>query len=141
MRRVALNTIEVNIETGAQDPNKDTRIFLGFKINNVPVPGIRAREFRLRQGNDANPFRSNTTKNLIFGTGANVENQSLNDPRNPQIDEANIIGAYIRVSPELKESWDIKKTTTFVKLTPGGKTFTLGGDITLQEDAGEEVQF
>jgi hypothetical protein len=113
MRRVALNTIEVNIETGAQDPNKDTRIFLGFKINNVPVPGIRAREFRLRQGNDANPFRSNT----------------------------NIIGAYIRVSPELKESWDIKKTTTFVKLTPGGKTFTLGGDITLQEDAGEEVQF
>lgn len=139
-----INAIEVQIKTGPEDPDKDTRIFLGFKINNAAVPGIRTREFRLRQGNDANPFRSNTSKNLIFGgAGANVENKSLNDPTNPQLDDANIIGAYIRVSPESKESWTILggPGNTFVKLTPSGTTFTLRGDITLQEDAGEEVQF
>jgi hypothetical protein len=140
-----IKTIEVQVKTGPEDPAKDVRIFLGFKINNFSVGGhVRSREFRLRQGADANPFRSNTTKDLIFGgSGANVENKSLNDPTNPQLLLDNIIGAYIRISPESKESWKILggPGNTFVKVTTvtNTHTFTLGGDITLQEDSGEEV--
>jgi hypothetical protein len=138
-----LNTIEVQIKTGPEDPDKDVRIFLGFKINNVAVPGhVRSREFRLRQGADANPFRSGTTKILVFGgPGANVENKPLNDPTNPQLLDSNIIGVYIRISPESKQSWRILggPGNTFVKLNGGTQTFTLGADITLQEDSGEQV--
>jgi hypothetical protein len=97
----------------------------------------------LRQGHDANPFRANTTKNLIFGTGANVANPQLNDPTNPQLLDNNIIGAYIRISPESEQSWRILggAANTFVRINdPATMTFTLGGDITLQEDSGEEVQ-
>jgi len=75
---VNITKIEVQIKTGPEDPHKDVRIFLGFKINNAAVPGARSREFRLRQGNDANPFRANTVKSLIFGAGANVEKPQLN---------------------------------------------------------------
>jgi hypothetical protein len=55
-----LKKIEVQIKTGPEGADRHTRIFLGFKIKNDPTPPspyIRAREFRLRRGSDANPFR------------------------------------------------------------------------------------
>lgn len=140
-----LNKIEVQIKTGPNAPDEH-RIFLGFKLNNMPFPFpktyIRAREFRLRLANHhsaANPFKPNTTETLIFGDGANVANPSLNDPRNPKLLTDNIIGAYIRVSPGLKESWKILggPGNTFVKLNNDAThLYTLGADIILQEDLG-----
>jgi hypothetical protein len=140
---VAVTKIEAKITTGAEDPDDDVKIFLGFEIPDIPVAGfVRSREFRLKQGRDANPFRSNTVKSLIFGTGANVDNLQLNDPTNPQLDDGNIIGAYIRISPKSEDSWNIVggAGNTFVQVNNNAmKTYTLAANITLQEDSGERV--
>jgi hypothetical protein len=65
----------VDITTGNQDPDKDARIFfLGF--NGFFAGG---REFRLRKGNDANPFRGGPEQ-LIFGVGSNVKNPGYMTP-------------------------------------------------------------
>jgi hypothetical protein len=61
--------MRIDLNTGNQDPNKDTRIFLG-------IVGPTGREFRLRKGNDANPFRENSNVSLIFGVGADYSRKS-----------------------------------------------------------------
>jgi hypothetical protein len=137
---VAITKIVVNIGTGAQDPDKDTRIFLGFQGFGGPFNG---REFRLRKGNDANPFRQNSSQTLTFGVNNDIKNPTLNDPANPQLDDNAIFSTYIRVSPQSTESWLISNATVSLFADPSGGTlsssWTLPAPITLQEDAGEIV--
>jgi hypothetical protein len=135
---MVVKKIVVDISTGNQDPDKDTRIFLGFDWQ---------REFRLRKGNDANPFRENSSPpatELIFGDGNNVKNPELNDPNNPPVIENYIVFPYIRVSPQSTESWLIKSAIVTISgidsfNNPFSWSYALSGPITLQEDAGEKV--
>jgi hypothetical protein len=143
-----LTKIQVDITTGNQDPDSNTRIFLGFDPRNVQANATRfgGREFRLRKGNDANPFRGGPEQ-LIFGIGNNVKNPELNDPQTPYpLESDDIAGVYIRVSPLSKESWSIN--SAIVQLFEGspptpvaGRRYDLpqGASIILQEDGAEKV--
>jgi hypothetical protein len=129
--------IRAAILTGNQDPGKNTRIFLGFG-------GRGGREFRLRIGNDANPYRENQQWELRFGVDHLVKNSELNDPATPYaLNSDDIDFAYIRVSPQSTESWLIESVE--VELFSGDlgqtlvKKYELHDSITLQEDAGEIV--
>ena len=140
--------IQVDITTGNQDPDSNIRIFLGFDPRNVQANPTRfsGREFRLRKGNDANPFRGGPEQ-LIFGIGNNVKNPELNDPQTPYpLESDDIAGVYIRVSPLSKESWSIN--SAIVQLFEGspptpiaGRRYDLpqGASIILQEDGAEKV--
>jgi hypothetical protein len=128
----------VDIVTGDNGADNNTRIFLGFD-------GYAAREFRLRRDgdNDANPFRQNTHLQLIFGVNSNVRNPKLNDPANPYpIDSNSLWSAYIHY-PQSDKSWSLDKATVQLFSDPGGGTleysFNLQAPITLEEDAGEWV--
>ena len=144
----AVTKIQVDITTGNQDPDSNIRIFLGFDPSNVQVNPTRfsGREFRLRKGNDANPFRGGPEQ-LIFGIGNNVKNPELNDPQTPYpLESDDIAGVYIRVSPLSKESWSIN--SAIVQLFEGspptpiaGRRYDLpqGASIILQEDGSEKV--
>jgi hypothetical protein len=94
--------------------------------NNVTDPTrCGGREFRLRKGNDANPFRGGPEQ-LIFGIGNNVRNPELNDPQTPYpLESDDVAGAYIRVSPESKESWMVNSVT--VQLFQGTTTAPIIG--------------
>ena len=103
------------------------------------------REFRLRKGDDANPFRGGSEQ-LIFGIGNNVKNPQLNDPRKSYpLESDDIAGVYIRVSPQSEESWLINSAT--VELFKGDPIPTSihryelpqGASIVLQEDGAEKV--
>ena len=140
--------IQVDITTGNQDPDSNIRIFLGFDPRNVQANPTRfsGREFRLRKGNDANPFRGGPEQ-LIFGIGNNVKNPGLNDPQTPYpLESDDIAGVYIRVSPLSKESWSIN--SAILQLFEGspptpiaGRRYDLpqGASIILQEDGSESV--
>ena len=93
----------------------------------------------MRTTDDANPFRENTAKDVIFGTDANVRDKNINDPTNPPMDETEITGAYIRIEPRQEEPWNIATAQVFINgsATP---TFSLKlPNIVLEEDAGEKV--
>jgi hypothetical protein len=129
---VMITQIKANIKTGNQDLNTNTRVFLGFE-------GKHGREFRMRTTDDANPFRKNTTKDVIFGVGANVRDSSINDPRNPQMDETELTSAYIRIEPRQEKPWKIEDAQVSINgsATP---TFSLKlPSISLEDDAGEKV--
>jgi hypothetical protein len=126
-----INEIKVRVITGANDPNDDARIFFGLS-------GGEGREFRMRTGNEANPFRENSTTEVIFGgAAANVKEPNKNNPQNPPIDEGNVDSAYIRIEPRQEEPWDIKDAQVFINgvLIYGLKL----KHIVLEEDAGELV--
>jgi hypothetical protein len=127
-----ISQIKAHIETGNQDPDRNTRVFLGFE-------GKQGREFRMRTTDDANPFRENTALDIVFGSGANVRDPSINDPINPPIDETQITGAYIRIEPGQEEPWKIASAQVFINGS-GTPTFSLKlPNIILEEDAGEKV--
>jgi hypothetical protein len=127
-----ITQIRVHIETGNQDLNSDTRVYLGFE-------GKHGREFRMRTTDDANPFRENTILDVIFGSGANVRQRNINDPTNPQMDETQITGAYIRIEPRQEEPWKIATAQLFIN-GRGTPTYSLKLlNIVLEEDAGEKV--
>jgi hypothetical protein len=127
-----INQIKVHIKTGNKDPNRNTRVYLGFE-------GKHGREFRIRTTDDANPFRENTALDIIFGSGANVRDKNNNDPTNPPMDKTQITGAYIRIEPRQQEPWKIASAQVFINgsVTP---TFSLKlPDIILEDDGGEKV--
>jgi hypothetical protein len=129
---IPITQIKVHIETGNQDPDKDTRVYLGFE-------GRHGREFRMRTTGDPNPFRENTALDIVFGSGANVRDENINDPTNPSMDLTQITGAYIRIEPRQEEPWNIATAQVFINgsATP---TFSLKlPNIVLEEDAGEKV--
>jgi hypothetical protein len=127
-----INQIKVHIKTGNKDPNKNTRVYLGFE-------GKHGREFRMRTTDDSNPFRENTALDIIFGSGANVIEKNINDPRNPAMDRTQITGAYIRIEPRQEEPWKIASAQVFINES-GTPTFSLRlPNIVLEDDAGEKV--
>jgi hypothetical protein len=129
---IPITQIKAHIKTGNEDPNRNTRVYLGFE-------GKHGREFRMRTTDDPNPFRENTALEVVFGTGANIRDKDINDPRNPSMDLTQISGAYIRIEPRQEEPWKIASAQVFINgsATP---TFSLKlPNIVLEEDASEKV--
>lgn len=93
----------------------------------------------MRTTNDPNPFRENTALDIVFGSGANVRQASINDPRNPQMDLTQITGSYIRIEPRQEEPWKVVNAQVFINgsVTPA---FSLRlSNIILEEDSSEKV--
>ena len=129
---VPISQIIARIETGNQDPDRNTRVFLGFD-------GKHGREFRMRTTDDANPFRQSTALDIVFGSGANVRDEDINDPTQPQMDQNRITGAYIRIEPGQEKPWKIASAQVFINGS-GTPMFSLKlPNIVLEEDAGEKV--
>jgi hypothetical protein len=129
---VPITQIKAHIETGNQDPDSNTRVFLGFE-------GKHGREFRMRTTDDANPFRESTALDIVFGSGANVKDENINDPTQPQMDQNRITGAYIRIEPGQEQPWKIASAQVFINGS-GTPMFSLKlPNIVLEEDAGERV--
>jgi hypothetical protein len=129
---IPITQIRAHIETGDKDPNRNAIIHLGFD-------GKHGREFRMRTSDDSNPFRENTVRDIVFGSGANVRDQNINDPTDPSMDLTQITGAYIRIEPRREESWEISTALVFINgsTTPA---FSLKlPNIVMEEDATEKV--
>lgn len=130
---IPISQIKLTVTTGNRDIDNDNRVFLGF--------GGREFRCRLSNDNDANPFHlQNNTVTLTFGTGSNVEDSAINDPRNPLMDvsDATNFPVYIRVQPKCN-SWDIISAT--VKTFPQTSIFSLKYmKIVLGDDSGEKVE-
>lgn len=130
---LGISQIKLTVRTGNRDIDDDNRVFLG----------IGGREFRCRLSNDnnANPFHlQNNTITLIFGSGSNVEDSSINDPRNPLMDvsDVNNFPVYIRVQPK-SNSWDIVSAT--VETVPQTSIFNIKyPKIVVGDDSGEIIE-
>lgn len=130
---IPISQIKLTVTTGNRDIDNDNRVFLGFG----------GREFRCRLSNDsdANPFHlQNNTVTLTFGTGSNVEDSAINDPRNPLMDvsDATNFPVYIRVQPKCN-SWDIMNAT--VETFPHTSFFSIKyPKIVVGDDSGEKVE-
>jgi hypothetical protein len=84
--------------------------------------GIGGREFRLgRPGID--DFEQNTNRSYVLGSGANVEDAALNDPRVPQLDTSDLerYPVYIRFEPGAGGDWNFDGAE--VTITPGGAQY------------------
>ena len=129
---LGISQIKLTIRTGNRDIDGDNRVFLGFG----------GREFRCRKSNDndANPFHlQNNTVTLIFGSGSNVEDSAINDPRNPLMDitDANNSQVYLRVQPK-SNSWDIVSAT--VETVPHTSIFSIKyPKVVVGDDSGEII--
>ena len=130
---LGISQIKLTVTTGNRDIDGDNRVFLGFS----------GREFRCRKSNDnnANPFHlQNNTVTLIFGSGSNVEDSAINDPRNPLIDitDAANFPVYIRVQPK-SNSWDIVSAT--VETFPHTSIFRIKyPKVVVGDDSGEIIE-
>jgi len=130
---IPISQIKLTVTTGNRDIDNDNRVFLGFG----------GREFRCRLSNDsdANPFHlQNNTVTLTFGTGSNVEDSAINDPRNLLMDVSDAINfpVYIRVQPKCN-SWDIMNAT--VETFPHTSIFSIKyPKIVVGDDSGEKVE-
>lgn len=130
---LGISQIKLTVTTGNRDIDGDNRVFLGFS----------GREFRCRKSNDnnANPFHlQNNTVTLIFGSGSNVEDSAINDPRNPLIDitDAANFPVYIRVQPK-SNSWDIVSAT--VETVPHTSIFSIKyPKVVVGDDSGEIIE-
>lgn len=129
---IPISQIKLTVTTGNRDIDGDNRVFLGF--------GGREFRCRLSNDNDANPFHlQNNTVTLTFGTGSNVEDSAINDPRNPIMDvsDATNFPVYIRVQPK-SNSWDIMSAT--VETVPQTSIFSIKyPKIVVGDDSGEKV--
>ena len=127
-----ISEIRLTVTTGEKDINKNDRVYLG----------IAGREFRCRRDgdSDANPFHlKNNTVSLIFGVGNNIEDPTMNDPRDPFIDTTDIgnFPMYIRTEPNTG-TWEILAAK--VETTPYTSIFnTKYSGIILDDDSGERV--
>jgi hypothetical protein len=130
---LGISQIKLTVRTGNRDIDDDNRVFLGF--------GGREFRCRLSNDNDANPFHlQNNTVTLIFGSGSNVEDSAINDPRNPLIDitDTNNFPVYIRVQPK-SNSWDIMSTT--VETVPHTSIFNIKyPKVVVGDDSGEIIE-
>lgn len=130
---LGISQIKLTVTTGIRDIDGDNRVFLGFG----------GREFRCRKSNDndANPFHlQNNTVTLIFGSGSNVEDSAINDPRNPLIDITDAVNfpVYIRVQPK-SNSWNILSAT--VETVPHTSIFSIKyPKVVVGDDSGEIIE-
>jgi zinc metalloprotease ZmpB len=130
---LGLSQIKLTVRTGNRDIDGDNRVFLGF--------GGREFRCRLSNDNDANPFHlQNNTVTLIFGSGSNVEDSAINDPRNPLMDitDATNFLVYIRVQPK-SNSWDI--VSAIVETVPHTSIFSIKyPKVVVGDDSGEIIE-
>jgi hypothetical protein len=130
---LGISQIKLTVRTGNRDIDDDNRVFLGF--------GGREFRCRLSNDNDANPFHlQNNTVTLIFGSGSNVEDSAINDPRNPLMDvtDTNNFPVYIRVQPK-SNSWDIVSAT--VETVPHTSIFNIKyPKVVVGDDSGEIIE-
>ena len=130
---LGISQIKLTVKTGNRDIDGDNRVFLGF--------GGREFRCRLSNDNDANPFHlQNNTVTLIFGSGSNVEDSAINDPRNPLMDitDANNFPVYIRVQSK-SNSWDIISAT--VETDPHTSIFNIKyPKVVVGDDSGEIIE-
>jgi zinc metalloprotease ZmpB len=130
---LGLSQIKLTVTTGTRDIDGDNRVFLGF--------GGREFRCRLSNDNDANPFHlQNNTVTLLFGSGSNVEDSAINDPRNPLIDvsDANNFPVYVRIQPK-SNSWDIVSAT--VETVPHTSIFSIKyPKVVVGDDSGEIIE-
>jgi hypothetical protein len=128
-----ISQINLTVTTGEKDINKYDRVYLG----------IAGREFRCRKDgdSDANPFHlKHQTVSLVFGFGGNVEDSTINDPRNPFIDTTDIrkFPMYLRTEPNTG-TWEI--ISAKVETTPNTSVFNIKySGIILDDDSGEIVE-
>jgi hypothetical protein len=129
-----ISQIKLTVTTGEKDINQNDRVYLG----------IGGREFRCRKDGEsnANPFHlKHQTVSLIFGVGSNVEDPTINDPRDPFIDTTDIseFPMYLRTEPNTG-TWEIKNAK--VETTPFTSIFNIKYPrIVLDDDSGEKVEF
>jgi hypothetical protein len=130
---LGISQIKLTVRTGNRDIDDDNRVFLGF--------GGREFRCRLSNDNDANPFHlQNNTVTLIFGSGSNVEDSAINDPRNPLMDvtDTNNFPVYIRVQTK-SNSWDIMSAT--VETVPQTSIFSIKyPKVVVGDDSGEIIE-
>ncbi|RJL22999.1 hypothetical protein [Bailinhaonella thermotolerans] len=108
---------------------------------------LAGREFDL--DTSANNFEAGATDRFILGDGANVNNPSRNDPRNPALDFADLdrFPAYLRFEPpdnERDDHWLLERADITVTGSSGSKAqYTiLPGDnlkLWLARDCGLKV--
>jgi zinc metalloprotease ZmpB len=128
-----ISQIKLTVTTGEKDINQNDRVYLG----------IGGREFRCRKDgdSDANPFHlKHQTVSLVFGVDSNVEDPTINDPRNPFIDTTDIseFPVYLRTEPNTG-TWEI--TNAKVETTPFTSIFSIKyPGIVLDDDSGEKVE-
>ncbi len=127
-----ISQIRARIETGNHDPDRNTRVYLGFD-------GKHGREFRMRTTDDANPFRQGTAPDIVFGSSANVRDSSINNPSDPPMDDTQITGAYIRIEPRQEKRWEIASAQVFINGS-GTPMFSLNlPNIVLEDDTTDKV--
>ena len=112
-----VDSIQARVITGSQGivisgnvspPGTDGDVFLG----------IGGREFRL--DTTADDFENFSDRTYILGSGANVNNPLINDPRLPQLDTDLLdrTPVYIRFAPENRnDHWDLERVR--VTVNPG----------------------
>lgn len=85
-----ITRIEANVVT-ADEPEADTRSWVYL--------GIAGREFALSSSRD--DFQRGQSDRFVFGEGSNVEDAYYKDPRNPQLDTADLerFPVYLRMDP------------------------------------------
>ena len=127
-----ISQIKLTVTTGDKDINKDDRVYLG----------LGGREFRCRKegDSDANPFHlKHGTVTLLFGDASNVEDPTINDPREPIVDTTDVstYPMYLRTEPNTG-TWEITAAT--VETIPQTSIFNIKyGGIILDDDSGEKV--
>jgi hypothetical protein len=115
----AITQIKATIHTGDQEnAGTDSWVYLG----------ICGREFRLARS-DVNDFGRSSHRDYFLGNGANVEDASLNDPKFPRLDTADLdqFPAYIRLEPA-GDSPDWNLDGVEVTITPSGSKYGRLGD-------------
>jgi len=76
------------------------------------VLGLGGREFFVDSQGDVNDFEKNSDRTYVFGSGANVNRPTENDPRNPWQVDSNDIGRdprYIRFEPGGGGDWNLER--------------------------------
>ena len=100
-----LNKIRVTITTGRDaGAGTDGRVYLG----------VAGREFCC--DTSADDFERGSTRDFVFGQGANIQRPGDNDPRKPplRVEDPDIFPAYIRFAQGDKSSWLLAEAAVYV---------------------------
>jgi hypothetical protein len=100
-----LNKIRVTITTGRDaGAGTDGSVYLG----------LAGREFRC--DTSADDFERGSTRDYVFGDGANVQRPGDNDPRKPplRVEDPDIFQAYIRFAQGGNSPWLLEEAAVYI---------------------------
>ncbi|RZS43249.1 hypothetical protein EV193_102228 [Herbihabitans rhizosphaerae] len=96
-----ITSIELNLETGElDDAGTDGDVYLG----------ICGREFFADTSGD--DYEKGSSNKYVFGSGANVNNADINDPREQrlQVEYADLFPVYLRFEPQNRDDrWRLQR--------------------------------